>query len=452
MSEQGPGSNMPRLRLGYRKSRTGCLRCRQRKVKCDENRPCGACVRHRITCSLVSVSPTASANSSTVDPVPQDSGTVAVQTDLKLPDAKDEEKVLDLGDPALRSLLEQAHSTISPTGSNPFPYFDKFVSTQTAHYTGSWTADLELLHHFTISTCMTLPKSSQVSRIWQVDVPRLAFSNTYLMHQLLALSGYHLAQQHPEKCAMYSLQGSLHQNEGIQGMRKALGEITPDSCHALFATSCLLCFGVFASLSFPGAADNSPTVQGLIDAFLLVKGMSGILNTYEETLRRGPLGLVFGPGAPVSPSNDSLIAIAVQKVKVYADSLDDFGLDPAVKAVVNAEVDALSRWINLAANSTTYAEIRTVMTWPISMSEEYISLIRQRHPAALALMTYYCVILHATGGNYWFVRGWGSSVAKDIECALPSQWRDVVRWPMAWIRDHAGTKGYRTVVTAMDAM
>lgn len=371
---------------------------------------------------------------------------------MKLEGTNDEEKALNLGDPALQSLLDQAHAAISPTGSNPFPYFDKFVSTQTAHYTGSWTADLELLHHFTISTCTTLPKSSQVSRIWQVDVPRLAFSHAYLMHQLLALSGFHLAQLHPEQCSRYALQGSLHQDEGIQGMRKALGEITSESCHALFATSCLLCFGVFASLAFPGAADNSPTVQGLIDAFLLVKGMSGILNTYEETLRGGPLGLVFGPGAPVSPSNDSLIAIAAHKVKIYADILDEFGVDDAVKAVVNAEIDALSRWINLAANSTTYAEIRTVMTWPISMSEDYIALIRQHHPAAVALMAYYCVILHATGGNYWFVRGWGSSVAKDIESTLPTQWREAVRWPMAWIRDHTGTKGSRSLVTAMDAM
>ncbi|KAK3948966.1 hypothetical protein QBC32DRAFT_45527 [Pseudoneurospora amorphoporcata] len=40
-------------RLGYKKSRNGCLRCKARRVKCDENKPCSACQRHGVLCSLV---------------------------------------------------------------------------------------------------------------------------------------------------------------------------------------------------------------------------------------------------------------------------------------------------------------------------------------------------------------------------------------------------------------
>lgn len=278
--------------------------------------------------------------------------------------------------------------------------------------------------------------SSQVSQIWQVEVPKLAVANTYLMHQLLALSSFHLAHLHPEQRAKYSWQGSLHQSEGIRGMREALGGVTEESCHALFAMSCLLCFGVFASLSFAGAGDNSPTVQGLMDAFLLVKGMSGVLNTYEESLRSGPLGLIFGKGTPVTLSDDSMTAVALQKVKIYCDSLDSHGLDQAVSSTIKTEVDALGRWTKHAANNTTYAEIRAVLTWPISMSDDYKLLVHQRHPAALALMAYYCVILRATGDNNWFVRGWGLSVMKNIERELPPSWRDVIQWPMSQMHHH----------------
>ncbi|KAL6406471.1 Sterol uptake control protein 2 [Ilyonectria robusta] len=38
-------------RLGYRKSRQGCRRCKQRRVKCDESRPCSACTRHGLECT-----------------------------------------------------------------------------------------------------------------------------------------------------------------------------------------------------------------------------------------------------------------------------------------------------------------------------------------------------------------------------------------------------------------
>jgi hypothetical protein len=38
-------------RLAHTKSRTGCLRCKQRKVKCDERRPiCNNCSRHDVEC------------------------------------------------------------------------------------------------------------------------------------------------------------------------------------------------------------------------------------------------------------------------------------------------------------------------------------------------------------------------------------------------------------------
>ncbi|GIZ38808.1 hypothetical protein CKM354_000220900 [Cercospora kikuchii] len=38
-------------RVPHRKTRTGCSRCKARKVKCDEERPrCGACIRHAVPC------------------------------------------------------------------------------------------------------------------------------------------------------------------------------------------------------------------------------------------------------------------------------------------------------------------------------------------------------------------------------------------------------------------
>ncbi|KAM3422494.1 hypothetical protein BST61_g2840 [Cercospora zeina] len=39
-------------RLPHKKTRTGCSRCKARKVKCDEEGPrCGACVRHAVSCN-----------------------------------------------------------------------------------------------------------------------------------------------------------------------------------------------------------------------------------------------------------------------------------------------------------------------------------------------------------------------------------------------------------------
>lgn len=77
---EDPGTGAMPLRLGYNKSRAGCLRCKQRRVKvcsghgalynawlilrqCDEKRPCAACSRHGIRCSLLDASPEPTASS-----------------------------------------------------------------------------------------------------------------------------------------------------------------------------------------------------------------------------------------------------------------------------------------------------------------------------------------------------------------------------------------------------
>lgn len=53
--------------LGSRKSRKGCKRCKQRRVKCDERVPCTGCVRRNEQCSFLEPSPSASSEA-TADP------------------------------------------------------------------------------------------------------------------------------------------------------------------------------------------------------------------------------------------------------------------------------------------------------------------------------------------------------------------------------------------------
>ncbi|KAG7409415.1 hypothetical protein Forpe1208_v011783 [Fusarium oxysporum f. sp. rapae] len=49
-------------RLGFRKSRNGCSRCKKRRVKCDEAVPCTACIRHDKACSLENPQPSVCPN------------------------------------------------------------------------------------------------------------------------------------------------------------------------------------------------------------------------------------------------------------------------------------------------------------------------------------------------------------------------------------------------------
>jgi hypothetical protein len=53
-------SSIRMAQLGQKKSRKGCTRCKQRRVKCDEEAPCGNCMRRNEECSLLEPSPSSS--------------------------------------------------------------------------------------------------------------------------------------------------------------------------------------------------------------------------------------------------------------------------------------------------------------------------------------------------------------------------------------------------------
>ncbi len=74
------------------------------------------------------------------------------------------------------------------------------------------------------------------------------------------------------------------------------------------------------------------------------------------------------------------------------------------------------------------------MLWPLSASDGYIKLLRERHPAALVVLSHYCVVVHATESKTWFTRGWASKVIRAIEATLPPEWAEMIQWPLESVR------------------
>ncbi|KAJ4321847.1 hypothetical protein N0V84_005142 [Fusarium piperis] len=221
-------------RLGYKKSRKGCLRCKQRRVKTSS------------------------------------------QTDLH-------------------------RDWVSPSMSpDPYPYFAKFVTGQEPVEKSTWLTDLELMHHYTFSTYLTLPRANELQQAWQVEIPKLALSHVFLLHQVLSVSAHHLAYLHPDRPSL-SICASQHQNKAVVGLRTAVSSISEESCPEIFIASSLLYICAFASFSAPSRGEQ-PRIADLLDVFLLVRGMSDILNSYNDELRASKLSSLFLRGDATEPS------------------------------------------------------------------------------------------------------------------------------------------------------
>lgn len=163
---------------------------------------------------------------------------------------------------------------------------------------------MELLHHYTSSTVLTLSSNPHVRAVWQDRVPRLALRTDYLLHALLALSAPHLAYLRPRTRHSYSYS---YQTTGIQLYQKALGRakvamehIPEKTCTELFLFSTLICF--FSLAENRDVAAQSPKGDGdqdtdLLSWVFLFRGTKTLLKPpYENTLHSSPLERMFEQG------------------------------------------------------------------------------------------------------------------------------------------------------------
>ncbi|KAK3690541.1 hypothetical protein B0T22DRAFT_481714 [Podospora appendiculata] len=432
---------MPRLRLGHTKSRGGCLRCKQRRVKCDENRPCGACLRHGIECSLVTDTPGPGPNEQYAPqtPLPSTTATPSQPSLSPLPLSPD---------PNISTLTLSDSPGALP--SDPFPYFAKYILPQPPHTTLTASIpDLELLHHYTTSTYLTLaPSATSGHKLWQITIPQLSFSHVFLLHQILAISAFHLAYLVPSKRQQYSLCASHHQSIAIQGVRAALASISADNCHAIFPTSSLLFVGALAaSMTCPDEVDSpkqTPTFDDLIDTFLLVKGIRSVLNSSVATLASGPLAGFFQP--PPAHTSDTpqphspilgRLAAQMQSLAAKLPLPSPSPLTQEQIGIIQAEIAHFIETTAFAAAAVPESPQNQVMvSWPIFMTDGFLEMVRERNEAAMAVMAYYCVVMHAAAEDYWFVGGWAESVVREIEAGMDEEgrWREDSAWALGWVR------------------
>lgn len=324
-----------------------------------------------------------------------------------------------------------------PGSPDPFPYFAKFTNHEGEQDPLNWASDLELLHHYTTCSYKTIAKGYP-QEIWSIQVPKLAFANTYLLHELLAIAAFHLAYLHPERHKEYTVKATHHQSRAIEGIRSVLTNFHAKNCHALFAASIFLFVSSLAA-SRPSADDiitggNSDfSLDNLVDVFLLLKGVRGVIDDATEELRNGPFREVFRPMNIADPSPGltrlmkQLQRFAERLPEIMASTRDPNG------PIIELEVQRMIQCIEHIGQTSASPEYQTIAAWPLSLSQTFIGLLRRRFQPALAVLCYYCVILHSTEDSYWFTKGWGMCVMKDIVKHMAPPWNQDSAWAEGWI-------------------
>ncbi|KAK5168098.1 uncharacterized protein LTR77_006666 [Saxophila tyrrhenica] len=360
-------------RRGVKKSHTGCDQCKQRKVKCNEEAPCGNCLRREEACSLAA--PKASPDPASI------SGAATTSQD--------------------------------------------------------WMQDMELMYHYMSHVSKNpLGVRDEVQQLFESFIPAESMRFDFLLHSLLALSALNLALLRLGQASKYLLLCDRHQSAALKGFRSTLSEqITPEKGNALFACATIISLSakarsrvITAMMPHPRQLDMDNVTQ----SFLLSRGVREVIGVAREAVTNGPLEQIFQRmelselerAAVVLPKaiNDRFIHLQLW----LSDEKQD---DPTYTPLCDAleclrEIHHIMRHFLI---TTGTLQTGHVWSWPVRVPIDYIHLIQARDPVALVILAHFAPA--TTAARAWYTDGWADACLEGISKCLPAEMHSWLRWP-----------------------
>ncbi|RAL17457.1 Zn(II)2Cys6 transcription factor domain-containing protein, partial [Aspergillus homomorphus CBS 101889] len=416
-----------RARRSHTKSRSGCLNCKQRRVKCDEKKPiCSNCHMRSMTCDYPNLDKAkqspgdpASARPSTSDTrtTSQSIDPSCVQGKGRIYARPVELMTAETHDPCSRE--HRASPQEIPMGE------------------GLSFADLELFHHFATSTYRTLANEVEGASIWQQDVLRWSMAFPFMLRLVLALSALHLSHESsPTQGQIRQTQADDHFACGVPAVVSIVSNLDTASCQRAYISAVMICFIYLARGPWPGQyllfSDH-----GRAEWWLLVQGIRLIVGSYREHVFSGALA-TERTGDCQMLYIGALSARELCEHKLHVHSLrqlvDHSVADCAQRASYILAIDLLLQQLDgvhlkRPGRGETPVFVHVIIEWMLQLPENFVLLVEQQRPVAMVILAHWTILLRYVS-SVWYLKGWSEHILVGIGDSLEDGLRPWIEWPL----------------------
>ncbi|KAG4034911.1 hypothetical protein MFRU_002g02600 [Monilinia fructicola] len=405
-----------RPRRPHHKSRTGCLQCKSRKVKCDEKKPsCQKCRSYGSECSYLHTHPMKSLHSHEIQ---------------------------------CSSMMRQGSKSKSPTSeilsskveSSPRPPASPTPSLSPSNHSFS-ILDMELLHYYTMYGVSDFVDFASGQELFRTTVVEHAFKFPFLMHEILALAALQLSHARPFKAAYYYEASTTHLTSALQLFQSAISDLTAENCQACFAFTTIMFTFAWSSQdsNLPNHLFFGPDCPETVSTFphsqwvRLYRGSHAILRSTWEDLSRGPFSVLLDPWInfqreyipPLDPTDD----LHVSSISNAWSSSSSCDLPLEQRQKLDRALDMLKRVFGLLRTPNAPSPLSVVMSWFSSIPDEVEAMMGMKVKEALLLVAYYCVCIHRVSHVSW-MSGKGKNLLKTTLDVLGPGWEEWTAWPI----------------------
>ncbi|GFF68415.1 hypothetical protein IFM47457_02054 [Aspergillus lentulus] len=375
-------------RRAHKKSRNGCLECKRRHIKCNENRPiCSNCTVSERVCEYgINVfkvtrpvdSPNCSAASASLSPATN---------------------------------LPSGRSSLSPNPGTP-----QDAPVNMLH--------MELFYHLHTETFPELDRGKHADHFLSI-MPQL-LKAPYVVNELLAFSALHLSTKHPERQEYYRTHAAQLQTHALTNFKETDLEVNQETCVPMFLFSGILGLHTLCDVLVYRDNDFDQFVDKFVQCFRLHRGVRAICGKSWDMLHQSVLKPLLTDGASLYQFDGRLgagcekLLHLVQAAKLGATLTDIY--KQAIEHL-QTSTNALMAAGSLAGSS------HGSIGWPVLVSPEYIDLLLQRRPEALVILAHYGILLHSCRDSWMFGDG-GRFLIESIRDFLGPDWTEWLEWPI----------------------
>ena len=252
------------------------------------------------------------------------------------------------------------------------------------------------------------------------------------MRGILAVSALHLAHSNLEMRDHYFAQAAFHHQTALEVAMSILADVTEDNCSPLYVFSVLTCTFALASPRKPGdfllLGEN-----GIAEWLYLLRGTRSIMALASPALESDALAPIISSGKRRAELHWGTYRTNEEK---HLDDLRHFineTVDQRTAQVYAASIDELERSYAVASHiNTEVYELTDAFIWPCCVSEDYLALLKQLAPEALAVFAHFCVLLKLLDSQWW-MQGWSTHLISHIYSLLDAEHRLWIQWPIEQI-------------------
>ena len=409
---EGP-SRTGRSKLFHRKSRTGCQKCRARRVKvrafpherpaealladldlqCDENRPaCLGCQRNGYACVYDRDGPRPAHVDERMSPEVKDVGELTETRSRRLEE------------------LELMHFYITETG--PSIVFDRKTSYD----------------------------------MFVKAMPRMALKSDALLYSIYAFAALHRAKTTggddpfippPSAAAEAYQQHVVYQRLAFQCHRWDLTHLSKTNAETVSLTANLIRLVACVVLSERSLSPYTPPMEWLRITASQSRVYRAAWELVADNTTSPTVRLIRA--TPVIWDMEEREGIrkrhALEYVLQFQPEDDPAAWTPEERHTYESTVGYIAAVWHMIQNHEPIGPIgRRLVLFPVLIERHFIDLVGELRPRALVVMAHYFALLTVVK-NFWFIGNTGVREIEALATYLPSRWLGLIEWPLLVVKD-----------------